>query len=593
MKKVKILVTVLALGLGGIAALSSCGGDAAKEISSSESAHVHVFKEGSHPCQERTCLECGSKVEASQAHSNALSRKVEPTCDSRGYSVYVCSECGTTTKSDYAAALGHDYVKGITVEPTCSSVGYTIFSCSRCSDEYKEYAPQGEHVYDESKTVVEAPTCTHYGKTVKHCSICDEDIVTDYSAPLGHKADSSKDVVVAPTCLEEGYTSRVCSTCGETFKDTFLEKIPHEYLVTKVIAPTCEHSSYVEKICLNCGHSVLEGDQIQKEDHSFGEDGVCTGCGKTIYSANFLSFEKGGAIIPCLESSNYDHIVYSESGEESLTCSISESDLSYLLSHNVTGIFVQAGSQDQEDRNFKFQAKTGSSEGEADGSIDFDFSRFACLQIPFYGTDGGLSKNIVNGKLNFTITHQKGEDAIAELPSFAFRSNIVTSYSDDDPSSYLMARSSSEANVAYVEGKGYRLDYLGQAVENSFPVYVRPELLQKKLQEGYTTMSMVFCDGFDESTPKNKPTNCSFDFYAYFKKDGAESERAQVADGRLSGGTPITSSSFEHTFDISKWDVSTSGFEMNFASIVLWGNPSTYVGHIYIQSITFGGQGEI
>ncbi len=593
MKKIKILTTVLALGLGGIAALSSCEGNASKENFSSESVHVHVFKEGSHACQERTCLECGSKVEASQPHSNKLSRKVEPTCENRGYSVYVCSECGTTSKSDYVAALGHDYVKGITVEPSCSSVGYTVFSCSRCSEEYKEYVPQGEHTYDESKTVVVAPTCTHYGKTVKHCSTCDKDITTDYSAPLGHKAASGKDVVVAPTCLDEGYTSHVCSTCGETYKDTFLEKLPHDYLVTNAVAATCEHSSYVEKTCLNCGHSVLEGDKQQKKDHSFGEDGVCSGCGKTIYSANFLSFEKEGAVIPCLESSSYDHLVYSESSEESLTCSISESDLSYLLAHNVTDIFVQAGSQDQEDRNFKFQAKTGSKEGEAAGSTDFDFSRFACLQIPFYGTDSVLSKNITDGKLSFTITHQKGEDVSGELPSFAFRSNIVTSYSDDDPSSYLMARSVSEANVAYVEGKGYRLDYLGQAVENSFPVYVRPELLQKKLQEGYTTMSMVFCDGFDGTTPKNRPSECGYDFYAYLKKDGASSERTSVATGRLSGGTPITSASFEHTFDISNWDVSASGFEMNFASIVLWGSPSTYVGHIYIQSISFGGQSQI
>lgn len=593
MRKVRILTTALALGLGGMAALSSCGGDASNESSSSEPTHVHVFKEGSHPCQERTCLECGSKVEASQPHSDKLSRKVEPTCESRGYSVYVCSECGTTSKTDYVAALGHDYVKGMTVEPTCSSVGYTVFSCSRCSDEYKEYAPQGEHAYDESKTAVVAPTCTHYGKTVKHCSICDKDITTDWSAPLGHIPSSGKDVVVAPTCLEEGYTSHLCSTCGETYKDTFLEKLPHDYLVTNEAAATCEHSSYVEKTCLNCGHSVLEGGKQQKKSHSFSEDGTCSTCGKTIYSANFLSFEKGGAVIPCLESSSYDHLVYGESGAEALTCSIPESDLSYLLAHNVTDIFVQAGSPDQEDRSFKFQAKTVANEGEAIGAADFDFSRFACLRIPFYAGDGSLSKNIVDGKLSFAILHQKGEDASDELPNFAFRSNIVTSYAENDPSSYLMARSVSEANVAYVEGKGYRLDYLGEAVENSFPVYVRPELLQKKIEEGYTTMSMVFSDGFDEAAPKNRPSECGYDFYAYLKKDGAESERTSVATGRLSGGTPVTSTSFEHDFDISKWDVSSSGFEMNFASIVLWGSPNTYVGHIYIQSISFGGRSQI
>lgn len=201
-EKAKTLAMALALGLCGLSAAVSCSGGNSNAVSSSEQAHVHTFKQGSHPCQERTCLECGSKVEASQAHSNVLSRKVEPTCENRGYSIYVCSECGTTTKSDYLAALGHDYVKGMTVEPTCDSVGYTVFSCSRCEDEYKEYVPQGNHAYDEALTVVIAPTCTHYGKTVKHCLTCDKDIITEYTSPLGHTPASGKDTVVAPTCVE-------------------------------------------------------------------------------------------------------------------------------------------------------------------------------------------------------------------------------------------------------------------------------------------------------------------------------------------------------------------------------------------------------
>ncbi len=591
MKKVKTLMAALSLGFCGLATLSSCGGSGSNEPPSSVETHVHVFKEGSHPCQERTCLECGSKVEASVGHSNVLSRKVEPTCESRGYSIYVCSECGSTSKEDYVAALVHDYVKGATVEPTCSSVGYTVFSCSRCQDEYKEYVPAGNHVYDESKTVVVAPTCTHYGKIVKHCSTCDKDIVTEYSDPLGHTAASGKDVVVAPTCVEEGYTSHVCSICGETYKDGFLDKLDHEYLITNEVEATCNHASYVEKTCINCGHNATEGGKTQKKDHAFGENGICTGCGNSIHSASFISFGKNNEVIPCLESSSCDHLIYSQSGETSIDCSISESDLDYLIDHNVTSIFVQAGSQDGLTRNFKFLSATSSKEGEAAGSTDFDFSRFTCLQIPFYSGDGALSKNIVNGKLSFTITHKKGEEVSEELPSFAFRSNIVTSYSKDDPSSYLMARSFEEANVAYIENKGYRLDYLGKATENSFPVYVRPELLQDKLEEGYTTMSMIFGDGFDGSSPKNRPSECGYDFYAYMMKSGSdESERSRVATGRLSEGTEVTSTSFEHTYDISSWDVTNSGFEMNFASIVLWGSPNTYVGHIYIQSISFGGK---
>lgn len=55
-----------------------------------------------------------------------------PTCESKGFTEYVCKTC-QEMKTDYTPALGHDYdEEEITVQPTMHAIGRKVKRCKRC-----------------------------------------------------------------------------------------------------------------------------------------------------------------------------------------------------------------------------------------------------------------------------------------------------------------------------------------------------------------------------------------------------------------------------------------------------------------------------
>lgn len=62
-----------------------------------------------------------------------------PTCTKPGRVYRVCKHCNTGVEADDPSrpALGHDHQLDRVVPPTTSSQGYTIYKCTRCSDSYK------------------------------------------------------------------------------------------------------------------------------------------------------------------------------------------------------------------------------------------------------------------------------------------------------------------------------------------------------------------------------------------------------------------------------------------------------------------------
>lgn len=569
--------------LGSGLALTGCNAKAPE--SSSTSAHVHVFGKNTYPCEDRTCLECGAKVAATEAHDDKLTRVVEATCEEKGYSIYRCSRCDNLTKGSYTAALGHDYKIGETVASTCDHIGYTEFDCSRCSSSYKEYVPSGEHSFDETKTVVLAPTCTHYGKTTKHCTTCDKDYDVAYSDPLGHEAVKGSDKIVAPTCLSEGYTSHICSRCGETFKDSIVPKRAHNFVTIKEFEATCEHPSYNECACLECGLTKFEGGTADKKAHSFDDSGVCSSCSKSYLTANFFSFSKGEKIIPFLADSNYDHLLCSEEGEDSIVGKVSPSDVAYLISKGARAIVLQLGSYENEERVFSFELGSKTQTVKALCGDSFDFERLATFQIPLTDEEGTAFSGITDNGLSFKIKHQKGEDETSTeaFYSFPMRFNLLTRYNADDPSSYL---AEGDANISYVEGKGYRLDYLQEKTNNSFLVYVRKEKMQEEKEKGNDKVTITFTSSFDGRSYAGSEYQCSYDIYAYKFTSEENSVRTRLGTAWIQTGSKGEGNRYSHEFSgLQQMDFSQSGLEMNFSSCDVFGN---FVGHVYIESIAFG-----
>lgn len=92
---------------------------------------------------------------------------MEATCTEAGY----CRVCGAENMD--APALGHDHQPAEVVEPDCWSDGYTLYRCTRCRDSYKsDFTPRRGHLWKDA-TCTEPATCTDCG-------------ITD-GEPLGHQ----------------------------------------------------------------------------------------------------------------------------------------------------------------------------------------------------------------------------------------------------------------------------------------------------------------------------------------------------------------------------------------------------------------------
>ena len=63
-------------------------------------------------------------------HAYTETRTVAPTCTADGYTLHICS-CGDSQKTDVISKTGHKAVKN-TVAPTCTAQGYTQETCTVC-----------------------------------------------------------------------------------------------------------------------------------------------------------------------------------------------------------------------------------------------------------------------------------------------------------------------------------------------------------------------------------------------------------------------------------------------------------------------------
>jgi uncharacterized protein YfiM (DUF2279 family) len=119
-----------------------------------------------------------------------------------------------------------------------------------------------------------------YNDNGTHTGICRNDrseVVTE--------ACNTDDTVVAPTCTEAGYTEHTCKTCNATYRDSYVEKLGHDYVWTTlndgthsgvcsnnkrhtvreacnfkdiVTKPTCSTNGYTTHTCTVCGYSYVD-----------------------------------------------------------------------------------------------------------------------------------------------------------------------------------------------------------------------------------------------------------------------------------------------------------------------------------------------
>ena len=131
-----------------------------------------------------------------------------PTCDVKGFTTYVCIECGYSFEADFIAPLGHQFTSEI-VAPTCDTEGYTSHYCSTCGIEDRDnYVRPTGHSFKETVT---EPTCDDLGYTVFDCEKCNFSMTSNYVEPTGHTYTKE---YIRPNFENTGHTKYTCETCN-------------------------------------------------------------------------------------------------------------------------------------------------------------------------------------------------------------------------------------------------------------------------------------------------------------------------------------------------------------------------------------------
>lgn len=236
-----------------------------EEVTNVESIHTENMEEGS---TENENVEVGTEnpagdVESSEEdtalehkHSYSTS-KVDPTCTSKGYTVYSCA-CGFSYTEDDSPKLGHNYMMEYVPSQTegedlfiytCTTCGYSYEEIPGKSDEFPDVSVNPESPEDEKEDENKKPSvgtpetedygfCPYCGRRIwtswypEGCftflvdSVCDCGVLVKAGECHYHKAEQQEE----ETCLhewkmkyypEKGHYSEsfcVCK-CGWRFED--------------------------------------------------------------------------------------------------------------------------------------------------------------------------------------------------------------------------------------------------------------------------------------------------------------------------------------------------------------------------------------
>lgn len=160
-----------------------------------------------------------------------------------------------------------EYVFSKVVPPTCLYDGYTLYVCSICGSEYEDnYVPATEeHTIEEiGKT---DPTCTEKGYTTYKCVLCNGSYADDYVDKLGHDFE---EIATSPD-TSECVKNYECTRCGETKTSNGHEKVT----IPAKLPTTTEAGNTRGEKCTICGEFLVEpvGIPIIGEDARTGYAG--------------------------------------------------------------------------------------------------------------------------------------------------------------------------------------------------------------------------------------------------------------------------------------------------------------------------------
>lgn len=310
MSKIKsILIALMCLVV--CLAFAACG-NTSEGDSASGSANESTSISTSEP-SESDSLEPSSETVSVCSHNFVLKSETAPDCEHAGKKVLKCEKCGEEKTEAGEPALGHLFGEWEVINAeTCTVDGEKARYCTRDNCDGMETAKiPAAHKYALNSEASVAPTCEAVGKDVYECSVC-HDKYDEVIPALGHEENTDiARVVTKATCEGIGYTTLTCKRCGEIYNIEEVEALGHDYVAGATESATCAYAGYTVISCSRCDKSYRDV-TAEKLGHSFGDDGICTLCGKSYLEANalFVSSEDNKAY--AVKDEAYDYLIYAK-----------------------------------------------------------------------------------------------------------------------------------------------------------------------------------------------------------------------------------------------------------------------------------------
>ncbi len=311
MSKIKsILIALMCLVV--CLAFAACGNTSAGD-SASGSANEPTSISTSEPSESDSLKEPSSETVSVCSHNFVLKSETAPDCEHAGKKVLKCEKCGEEKTEAGEPALGHLFGEWEVINAeTCTVDGEKARYCTRDNCDGMETAKiPAAHKYALNSEASVAPTCETVGKDVYECSVC-HDKYDEVIPALGHEENTDiARVVTKATCEGIGYTTLTCKRCGKTYNIDEVEALGHDYVAGATESATCAYAGYTVISCSRCDKSYRDV-TAEKLGHSFGDDGICSLCGKSYLEANALFVSSKDNKAYAVKDEAYDYLIYAK-----------------------------------------------------------------------------------------------------------------------------------------------------------------------------------------------------------------------------------------------------------------------------------------
>ncbi len=246
----------------------------------------------------RTCAYDSTHVTEAEACFSTMSAVAAPDCETAGYTVNTCEDCGHVWYTDHVEALDHIWSTW-----TNNNNGTHTRTCLRAGCVYNETEPGTAKTEtascskDNADAKVTAPSCTEEGYTTYTCKDCGYVWVADKVEPTGHsfakqnknKSDTYKRTDKdCTTDLTYWYKCDNCDVSASAVKDDYEGELTDLYWVSE----TAKGHQFDKKITTDDTYLKSAATCYDKAVYYY----ACSVCGASSKDFTGATFEAGSVL---------------------------------------------------------------------------------------------------------------------------------------------------------------------------------------------------------------------------------------------------------------------------------------------------------